>query len=315
MGYLHIGNLYKEQDILLFKECYAMEKIHGTSAHIAWSEEQQKVSFFSGGEKYLRFIALFNEDELKAKFIERSTTFNSHYGVTIFGEAYGASQQGMRATYGDALKFIAFDVKIGNFWLDVPRAEKFCEAFGIEFVHYVRIPATLEEIDKQRDADSVQAVRNGMGPGHKREGVVLRPIVEFVHQGEHGGRIICKHKNDEFRETATPRKVDDPEKLKALEEACEIADEFVVTQRLLHVLDKIPDHSMEKMRDIINAMVEDVIREGKGEIIANSNDVVKAIGKKTAKLYKEYLQSQLKENKNGQTEETKTASTNDICKT
>src|SRR5690348_10996218 len=34
MGYLHIGNLYKTQDLLLFRECYALEKVHGTSAHI-----------------------------------------------------------------------------------------------------------------------------------------------------------------------------------------------------------------------------------------------------------------------------------------
>ena len=32
MSYMHIDNLYKNQDILLFKECYALEKIHGTSA-------------------------------------------------------------------------------------------------------------------------------------------------------------------------------------------------------------------------------------------------------------------------------------------
>jgi hypothetical protein len=32
MAYLHIENLYKARDIMLFRECYAMEKIHGTSA-------------------------------------------------------------------------------------------------------------------------------------------------------------------------------------------------------------------------------------------------------------------------------------------
>lgn len=34
MGYQHIPNLYKEQAILAQSECYALEKIHGTSAHI-----------------------------------------------------------------------------------------------------------------------------------------------------------------------------------------------------------------------------------------------------------------------------------------
>lgn len=35
MGYLHIDNLYKNRDILLFRECWALEKVHGTSAHYA----------------------------------------------------------------------------------------------------------------------------------------------------------------------------------------------------------------------------------------------------------------------------------------
>ncbi len=34
MGYLHIDNLYKNQTIRLFRECYALEKVHGTSAHV-----------------------------------------------------------------------------------------------------------------------------------------------------------------------------------------------------------------------------------------------------------------------------------------
>ena len=49
MGYLHIPNLYKAQEILMFKRCYALEKIHGTSAHIAW--DGNHIRFFSGGER------------------------------------------------------------------------------------------------------------------------------------------------------------------------------------------------------------------------------------------------------------------------
>lgn len=36
MSYADIENLYKNRRIMLFKECYAMEKIHGTSAHVGW---------------------------------------------------------------------------------------------------------------------------------------------------------------------------------------------------------------------------------------------------------------------------------------
>ena len=49
MGYRHIENLYKSQTILQFRECWALEKIHGTSAHVRWSDG--KVWFHSGGEK------------------------------------------------------------------------------------------------------------------------------------------------------------------------------------------------------------------------------------------------------------------------
>jgi len=265
--------------------------IHNSSAHIKWSYENQKLTFFSGGEDYYKFVSLFSEKELVEKFIKRYEEHNNQSDITIFGEAYGGRQQGMSHAYGPNLKFIGFDVRVGNIWLDVPRAEKFCNAFDIEFVHYVRIPATIEEIDKQRDAFSVQAVRNGMGDGHLREGVVLRPIVEFVHQGENGGRIIAKHKNDKFKETTTTRKVVDPEQWKILEKANEIADEWCTHNRLIHVLDKIQGHSMEKMRTIIDAMIEDITREAEGEIVISSKDVFKTIAKKTVSLYKEFLRN------------------------
>ena len=56
MGYRHIENLYRPraQTILLFRECYALEKIHGTSAHVAWRDgrgHEQAVAFAKGVEE------------------------------------------------------------------------------------------------------------------------------------------------------------------------------------------------------------------------------------------------------------------------
>ncbi len=280
MGYMHINNLYKNQEILLFKECYAMEKIHGTSAHVA--HKNNTLRFFAGGSKHESFIDLFDQDVLLEKW--------QGIDVVVYGEAYGGKLQGMSATYGPTMKFVAFDVQIDGFWLSVPQAAQFCEEAGLEFVHYVRITTDLDQIDAQRDADSVQAVRNGMGEGCKREGVVLRPLLELTKNN--GSRIICKHKQDEFRETKTPRVVD-PEKLKILEDAQAIADEWVTPMRLAHVLDKIQSPCMEKMREIMDAMFEDVKREGEGEIVW-SPEVQKAIGKATAQGVKDYFQKQLR---------------------
>ena len=281
MGYLKIPNLYKKQEILLFKECWALEKIHGSSSSIIW--DGQNIRFFSGGESHERFLKIFNQEFLISKFKEY---FNSE--VTIFGEVYGGKCQGMSETYGKELCFIAFDIKVGESWLDVEKAANIVSSFGLEFVPYKKISTDLSEIDKERDADSIIAIRRGIGEGKKREGVVLRPLIELTKNN--GERVICKHKRDEFRETKSPRPVTDLEKLEVIKEIEKCAEEWVTLMRLTHILDKIPDHSMEKMACIIKAMQEDIVIEGKGEII-DSKDLRRVIGHKTVNAYKEYIKA------------------------
>ena len=286
MGYLHIDNLYKNQTILMFKECYALEKIHGTSAHIKWSAEKKELHYFSGGEDYNRFVGLFDSTILKEKFSEVFVTSN----VIVYGEAYGGKQQGMSGTYGKELKFVAFDVRIDDLWLDVPKAENVCEKLGIEFVSYYKVSTDLESLDDMRDKDSRQAIRNGIGPDKKREGVVLRPLIELTTNN--GSRVIAKHKADEFKETKTPRTCN-PEDHKRLIDAQEIAEEWVTEMRLKHVLDKLPqDIGMESTKLVINSMTEDVYREAKGEIVEGKL-VSTCIGRKTATMFKKILQSKL----------------------
>lgn len=283
MGYLHINNLYKDQTILLFKEAWALEKCHGTSAHISYDGN---LRFFSGGEKHDNFVKLFNQEKLLEKFKE---IYNGNT-IIIFGEAYGGKQQGMSDTYGPNLKFIVFDVKIGERWLSVPKAEAITKQFELEFAPYDKTTTDLSNLDYQRDRDSIIAINNGMGIGKKREGIVLRPLEEMTLNN--GERVIAKHKRDDFRETKTPRPIVDPSKLQVLEDAQKIADEWVTQTRLIHVLDKIPDYSIEKTAQVIQAMKEDIVREAKGEIVINDT-VLKTIGKFTAVLFKDYIKNRL----------------------
>lgn len=284
MGYCHIANLYRPeaQTILLFKEVFALEKIHGTSAHVKWKDGQ--LTFFSGGEKHSNFVNLFDEPALKAKFEEFG-----HAEVVVFGEAYGGKQQGQSYRYGKELKFIAFDVKVNDFWLSVTNAEGLVGALGLEFVHYKRVSTDLTALDAERDAPSEQARRNGMGE-HPREGIVIKPIVDM--RTNDGERIMAKHKRDEERETKTPRQVDDPAKLAVLEEADAIATEWVTDTRLEHVLDKLGEVGMQDTPKVIAAMTEDVLREGKGEIV-DSKDARRAIGKLTVKIFQKKLKSSI----------------------
>ena len=92
MGYRHIDNLYKDQTTLMFKEVYALEKLHGTSAHVSFKDGN--LHFFSGGEKHENFLKVFDQELLLQKFQELG-----HPEVVVFGEAYCGKQQGMSATY------------------------------------------------------------------------------------------------------------------------------------------------------------------------------------------------------------------------
>jgi hypothetical protein len=288
MGYAHIENLYKCQDILAFKRCYALEKIHGTSAHVSYDAISNAMEIFPGGESPAKFCALFNQEDLKARMKALGVD-----KIMVFGEAYGGSQQGMSGTYGKSLKFIVFDIRIGECWLAVPQMAECAAGLGFEVVHFEEGPTDMDWIDAQRDALSVQAKRNGIVEPRVREGVVLRPPFEVTKNN--GDRIIVKHKGDKFNERATPQKVVDPARLKVLEGAQAIADEWVTDMRLTHVLQKLPqDISMDRVRDVINAMVEDVLREAKGEIV-DSPDARKAIGRKAVELFKARLVSKLRE--------------------
>jgi hypothetical protein len=281
MSYMNIDNLYKNTDILQFRECYAIEKIHGTSAHITFKNGQ--INFFAGGCKHDAFIMLFDTNELLNKYNAKAITLER--SVTIYGEAYGGSLQKMRETYGDSLRFVAFEVKIGDSWLSVPQAEEFTRSLGLDFVPYVKCSTDLKELDAQRDSFSIQAVKNGMGEGHLREGIVLRPLIEVTKNN--GERIIAKHKADKFKETSTVHKVG--EKLEVIADAKKIANEWVTLERLNHVLDTFAKpHTIEITGKVLIAMNADIAREAQGEIVM-SLEALKEINRSTALMYKAYI--------------------------
>lgn len=285
MSYLSIENLYRPaaQLILMFREVFALEKVHGTSSNIRWSDG--RVTLSSGGEKASRFEALFDLEELKQRFVALG-----HPTVVVYGEAYGGSQQKQAWRYGDKLRFVAFEVMIGDTWLSVLDAEAVCEKLGIRFVAYEKVSTELSALDAERDRPSTEAVRNGVVGDQPREGVVLRPLREFQ---SNGNRIIAKHKRAEERETTKLRAVVDPMKLEVLTQAEAIATEWVTPTRLEHVLDKMPHGiGMEATRDVIVAMTEDVLREGSGEFV-DSREARSEIGKLTAKLFREKLKQNL----------------------
>lgn len=274
-----------------------MEKLHGTSAHVGYrapgvGAPEERLFFFPGGEKLDAFRACFDEAALLEAF--RALGYSS---ATVYGEAYGGRCQGMKATYGDKLRFACFDIDVGEGWLCVPHAAQVASKLGLEFVHWELGPATQAWLDAQRDAPSVQAKRNGCGDGKQREGIVVRPPVEMFAAG--GERVIAKYKALAFEETRGGRTAANPGKGEAILAGRAVADEWVTDMRLTHVLDKLMAARAEGEKDrgwdlpdipsVIAAMIGDVTVEGAGQV-EMGHEARKAVGTATVRLFKRRLE-------------------------
>lgn len=292
MGYMHINNLYKDNRIFLFKECFALEKIHGTSAHISIyhdidSEDGIKVAFFSGGSDLSDFIKLFDIKNLKKFFKEIDKN-----DITIFGESYGGKIQKMSDVYGKNKKFVAFDVNIGNSWLNVDSAKEVVDRVGLDFVAYSKINVDIDSLTRERDLPSRQAKKNGIVEDKISEGIIIRPLVETFMRGQ---RVITKYKHPKFSErfskkdsTITQNNITNVRR-----ESKDITKEWVTSVRMQHVIDRVRselqrDPIEKDVRNIIDAMMEDIIREGENEIII-TDLTKKMINNKTAGLFFKYV--------------------------
>lgn len=288
MGYLKIFNLYKCKDISIFPEVCAMEKIHGTSVYLFL--KNNKVNYHSGGETTLAFEAIFNKDFILSELLTIAKE-NSWSNIRLHGEAYGGKQQKMAETYGPVLKFIGFDIMIDvglptQRWLDLLVAEQLVYRLGLEFVPYNIGPSTAEWLDAQANLDSVQAVKNGMGSGKPREGIVIRPMIESVFPN--GFRAICKHKNRLFWELGSERSLTDT--IKAYSDDDAVAVDWVTEMRARHVIDKMMHSREEKKIHVketslfVTNMLQDIIDESEGEIIWTPS-ITKAIKRKAGGLF------------------------------
>lgn len=113
----------------------------------------------------------------------------------IFGETYGKGMQKPGGRYcKDHLKFICFDIKIGNVWLKREAVEDICSKLGIDVVPYLG-EMTLDE--------AIEMVKKGFpskvaeDPTLEAEGIVLRAPLGILDRM--GRRIITKIKSVDFK--------------------------------------------------------------------------------------------------------------------
>jgi hypothetical protein len=255
--------------------------------------ESDTIHFFSGGEKRETFVSIFDQADLGRRFAEIFHTPPTK--VVVYGEAYGGKMQGMSGTYGTKARFIAFDVAINDKWLQVEHAKRLTESLGLEFVPFNLVDCTPEALNAERDIPSRIGVINAQRDGvtdyvpKPAEGIVVRPVIELDYPN--GSRIIAKHKRSDFSERKSKADTNlNPDKALALANAEAVAAEFVTEMRLSHVVDKLKgtvgrELTFADIPEVIDAMMEDVLREGAGEV-ENTKPNRKAIGNATAKMLK-----------------------------
>ena len=195
-----VENYKKHSRVLQENEpVVATEKIHGTWCGLGIDPGYGPIVSSKGLSK--RDIALDVDEESNQLNNVYVRTWNKYkdtiqnlydfasamYGpapVHILGEVYGPGIQHL--TYGtNEIEFRAFDIKIGDSYMDSDQFESTCENYGIPMVPVVyKGPWNFEELEKLSMGDSMLTSK------HHREGIVVRSA--FNRRDDRLGRVMLK---------------------------------------------------------------------------------------------------------------------------
>lgn len=195
--YTEIENLRNFPDVFApGEEVVVCEKIHGTNARIGWVEgkllagshglqrkrpEPEQVAtstyWFPSTLESVRSLL----DELRQQ----------HAVAIVYGEIYGSRVQSLHYGRRDGLGFAAFDLLVGEHYLDFDDFAKLCERHGVATVPLLeRGPFSLARVAELSRGQTALADR------HIREGVVVRPVAERFDPQV--GRAILKYVSDDY---------------------------------------------------------------------------------------------------------------------
>lgn len=113
--------------------------------------------------------------------------------VTIYGEGIGPKIQKVGKLYGDQYRFLVFDIKVGNTYLEHsnPFYQQIIKAFGVEEV------PVLPDMTPNEAVEFVKSKpKSWINSNAQMEGVVLRPKVRLY--GPNGSRLVVKVKAKDY---------------------------------------------------------------------------------------------------------------------
>lgn len=167
------------------------EKVDGTNIRVMIDKGQPGwVSF--GGKTDAAQIPAFLVEYLRSTFdpIKEALTTQFPEGACLYGEGYGARIQKGGGNYSPTAKFVLFDVKVGDWWLQREAVENIAIQFGLEIVPIIGAGTLAQMVEMAR------AGIQSLWGDFKAEGIVARPKTELKTRSGH--RIITKIKTKDF---------------------------------------------------------------------------------------------------------------------
>ena len=256
---------------------YALfEKVHGSNFGLVLAANgntkyQRRTAFLNEGEK---FHGVEKNEEIMAMLarmplLKDKLVCGPNEQITLFGELYGAGIQ-KAVDYGPALRFVAFDLAIGQHmvkWRTMAAACAYAEIpylRPLAFGPFDRILATI-------DVEAFKTTLNPAGPPEGSrgvaEGMVLRSIDATWQMGvDHRDRPILKIKRRAFAEHKVPVEQTVKREIEAsADELTTHALAYVTAGRLASVRSKLlQDASVKEVgeqftADVLRALAEDEI--------------------------------------------------------
>ena len=173
------------------------EKVDGTSMRVIWDGEKAAIGGRTDNAQipvplYERMTALFLTLDRQLRLAYQFPGATPDSPVVLYGEGYGNRIQKNGSRYiANAVDFVLFDVRVGDWWLQRENVEGVAKSLGIDLVPVVGRGPLSDAIDLVR-SDEFDS-RWGDFPA---EGIVARPAVELRTRSGH--RLITKIKTRDF---------------------------------------------------------------------------------------------------------------------
>lgn len=172
------------------------EKVDGTNIRIMFDGE--KITF--GGKSDNAQIPSVLANNLNDMFLPLRDKFAELFadGVCLYGEGYGGKIQKAGATYGADQRFVLFDVKIGEWWLQRKDVDDAAIKLEIDTVPIIGSGSLMYMVEMVK-----AGVKSAWGD-FSAEGIVARPLTEL--KTRRGDRMITKIKYKDFGSTSKERR-------------------------------------------------------------------------------------------------------------